>query len=125
MKRSAPISQKLDGCGSRFTHPQFPSFFSWGISIESALSIGIAKHVLLAVAIILAVGTFSGLLAQKLKVPDMVVFLLVGMQIGSGMLGLINIKTDSALNQIVLIFNSSYILFDGGASLRLNVLKEV
>jgi cell volume regulation protein A len=39
--------------------------------------------------------------------------------------GVIDIKTDSALNQLVLIFGACYILFDGGASLRLRVLKEV
>jgi cell volume regulation protein A len=93
--------------------------------MESSLSIEIAKHVLMTVGIILAVGTFSGLLAQKLKVPDVVVFLLVGMLIGTDMLGLVDVKADSALNQIVLIFGSCYILFDGGATLRLKVLKEV
>ena len=38
---------------------------------------------------------------------------------------LVDIKADSALNQIILLFGASYILFDGGASLRLNVLKQV
>jgi cell volume regulation protein A len=38
---------------------------------------------------------------------------------------LIDIKADSALNQIILLFGSSYILFDGGASLRFAVLKQV
>src|SRR5260370_23108630 len=41
------------------------------------------------------------------------------------MLGLIHIRADSALNQIILLFGASYILFDGGASLRLEVLKQV
>jgi potassium/hydrogen antiporter len=45
--------------------------------------------------------------------------------IGPQALGLIDFKADSALNQIVLLFGASYILFDGGASLRLRVLKEV
>jgi cell volume regulation protein A len=52
-------------------------------------------------------------------------FLIVGMLIGPEMLGLINIKADSALNQIILLFGASYILFDGGASLRFSVLKQV
>ena len=38
---------------------------------------------------------------------------------------MIDIKADSALNQIILLFGASYILFDGGASLRFNVLKQV
>ena len=41
------------------------------------------------------------------------------------MLGLIDIKADSALYQIILLFGASYILFDGGASLRFDVLKRV
>jgi cell volume regulation protein A len=93
--------------------------------VETSISIELAKHVLLAFGLILAAGTLSGLLAQKIKVPDVVVFLLVGMLLGPGVSGLIDIKADSALNQIVLIFGSCYILFDGGASLRLKVLKEV
>ena len=47
------------------------------------------------------------------------------MLIGPDALGLINIKADSALNQTILLFGASYILFDGGASLRLDVLKQV
>jgi potassium/hydrogen antiporter len=37
----------------------------------------------------------------------------------------VDIKADSALNQIILLFGASYILFDGGASLRFSVLKQV
>ena len=40
-------------------------------------------------------------------------------------MGLINIGADSALNQTILLFGASYILFDGGASLRLDVLRQV
>ena len=52
-------------------------------------------------------------------------FLLAGIVIGPQALGLFHIKADSALNQIILLFGASYILFDGGASLRLGVLKQV
>lgn len=93
--------------------------------MESSPSIDLAKHVLLLFGIILAIGTASGLLARKLRVPDVVVFLLVGMLLGPGMIGWVDIKANSALNQLILIFGSCYILFDGGASLRLKVLKEV
>src|ERR1700692_2420255 len=75
--------------------------------------------------LILAIGTVTGLLAQKIRIPDVAVFLVVGMLIGPEVLGLIDIKADSALNQIILLFGASYILFDGGASLRFNVLKQV
>jgi cell volume regulation protein A len=75
--------------------------------------------------IILAVGTGSAVLARKLKIPDVAVFLLIGMLLGPGVAGVVSIKADSALNQIILLFGASYILFDGGASLRFDVLKQV
>ncbi len=93
--------------------------------MEASASIEIAKHVLLACGIVLAAAVLAGLAAQKLKVPDVVVFLVVGILLGPEALGLVNIRADSALNQIILIFGSCYILFDGGASLRFKVLKEV
>jgi cell volume regulation protein A len=93
--------------------------------LEATASIEIAKQTLLSCGLILAIGTITGLLAQKIKIPDIAVFLIVGMVIGPAVLGLIDIKADSALNQIILLFGASYILFDGGASLRFNVLKQV
>ena len=75
--------------------------------------------------VILAIGTLTGLFAQKIKIPDVALFLIVGMLIGPEVTGLVNIKADSALNQIILLFGASYILFDGGASLRFEVLKQV
>jgi potassium/hydrogen antiporter len=93
--------------------------------LETSASIEIAKHTLLAGGLILAIGIITSLLAQKIRVPDVAVFLIVGMAIGPEMLGLINIRADSALNQIILLFGASYILFDGGASLRFAVLKQV
>ncbi|HXL49869.1 MAG TPA: cation:proton antiporter [Xanthobacteraceae bacterium] len=88
-------------------------------------SIEIAKHTLLSGGLILAIGTITGLLAQKINIPDVAAFPIVGMVIGPQGLGLINIQPDSALNQIILLFGASYILFDGGASLRFKILKQV
>jgi cell volume regulation protein A len=93
--------------------------------LETTASIEIARHTLLACGLILAVGTLAGLLAQKIRIPDVAVFLVAGIAIGPHALGLIDIKAGSALNQIILLFGASYILFDGGAVLRLEVLKQV
>ena len=46
--------------------------------MEPGGSAELAKQVLLAFGLILLTGTLSGFLAQKLKVPDVVVFLLAG-----------------------------------------------
>ena len=93
--------------------------------MEASASIEIAKHTLLSCGLILAIGTLTALLAQKVKIPDVALFLIAGILIGPAALGLIDIKADSALNQIILLFGASYILFDGGASLRFKVLKQV
>jgi cell volume regulation protein A len=93
--------------------------------VDPSASIEIAKHTLLSCGFILAVGTLTGLLAQKIGIPDVVIFLVTGIAIGPQALRLIDIGADSALNQIVLLFGASYILFDGGASLRFSVLKRV
>jgi cell volume regulation protein A len=93
--------------------------------VESSASIEIAKHTLMSCGLVLAIGTLIGLLAQKIRVPDVALFLLAGMAVGPHALGLVDIKADAALNQIILLFGASYILFDGGATLRLAVLRRV
>jgi cell volume regulation protein A len=101
------------------------NFFKETTSLEASASIEIAKHTLLSCGLILAIGTLTALVARKVRIPDVALFLVAGMGIGPAALGLIDIKADSALNQVILLFGASYILFDGGASLRFNVLKQV
>jgi cell volume regulation protein A len=93
--------------------------------LEQSAAVEVAKHTLMSAGLILAVGTVTGLVAQRAKIPDVALFLVVGMLIGPAVLGLIDIKADSALYQILLLFGASYILFDGGASLRFHVMKQV
>ncbi|MGC2078182.1 MAG: sodium:proton antiporter [Xanthobacteraceae bacterium] len=93
--------------------------------MEHSASVEVAKQTLMSGGLVLAIGTISGLLAQKAKIPDVAVFLLAGMLIGPQALGVIDIKADSALYQILLLFGASYILFDGGASLRFQVMKQI
>ncbi len=84
-----------------------------------------AKELLFLLGMILGVGMLTGFIARLLKVPDVVMFLLAGVALGGAGLGVIDVKVDSTLNQLLLIFGSCYILFDGGASVRLSVLKGV
>src|SRR5580692_4071043 len=93
--------------------------------METSASIEIARHTLLSCGLILAVGTLAALLAQKIRIPDIAVFLLAGIAVGPHALGFVHIPAGSALNQIILLFGASYILFDGGATLRFAVLKQV
>ena len=93
--------------------------------MNSPASIELAKHLLHVVAAILAAGTLSSFVARRIQVPDVAVFLLVGMLLGPAALNIVDIRADSTANQLILTFGACYILFDGGASLRLNVLKQV
>jgi len=90
-----------------------------------AASIEVAKHLLYTVGAILLFGIASSLVSRKTRVPDVAVFLLVGIALGAGALGIVHVGAGSVANQLLLLFGSCYILFDGGASLRLRVLKEV
>jgi len=92
--------------------------------MESA-AIHSAKHILLMIGIILGAGSLTSILAQKFRVPDVVLFLLIGIGLGPELAGVIDVRADSAFNQLILIFGSCYILFDGGAGLRLSILKKV
>ncbi|HEY6873232.1 MAG TPA: sodium:proton antiporter [Geobacteraceae bacterium] len=84
-----------------------------------------AKHLLLMIGTILAAGLLSGFTAKKLNIPDVAIFLLVGIFLGPELAGVISVGADSTFDQLILVFGSCYILFDGGASLKLSVLKEV
>lgn len=93
--------------------------------MNSASSIDVAQHTLLVFAVILGAGAITSFIADKLRIPDIVLFMLAGIVLGPSMAGAIDVSATSALNQIILIFGASYILFDGGATLRFSVLKEV
>lgn len=93
-------------------------------AIES-ITVETAKHWLLIFAVILGAGMVVGRLAQLLRMPDVVLFLSVGIVMGPSVLGWLYVPGQSAVNQLILIFGASYILFDGGASLNFRVLRGV
>ncbi|MBI3660111.1 sodium:proton antiporter [Candidatus Acetothermia bacterium] len=88
-------------------------------------SVEVAKHWLFILAIVLTTGMVVGRIAQFLRVPDVVLFLLAGIAIGPSVLSWISVPSESTVNQLILVFGASYILFDGGASLSFRVLKSV
>ena len=87
--------------------------------------IAVAQHVLLVGAVVLLAGSLCGMLARRIGVPDIVLYLLAGVVLGPSLGHVIDVPADSALGQFVLLFGASYILFDGGATLRFAVLREV
>jgi cell volume regulation protein A len=84
-----------------------------------------AQHFLLICAIVLGAGAAAAYIAERLRIPDVVLFLLAGLGLGPAGVGLIDIGVGSTANQLIVLFGASYILFDGGALMRLAVLKKV
>jgi len=93
--------------------------------MADASSLDIASRALMDSGVIIASGALAAVIAKRISVPDIVLFLLVGMALGPQALGLLNVGADSVMNQFILAFGAAYILFDGGATLRFHVLKEI
>ena len=88
-------------------------------------SVAIAKQDLLYVAIIILAGLIGGVLAKKVKVPDIVQFLLIGIVLGPAVTGLVRVPAESTMNQLILTMGACYLLFEGGATLRFAILKQI
>ncbi|HET7923180.1 MAG TPA: cation:proton antiporter, partial [Gammaproteobacteria bacterium] len=95
------------------------------LTLETATALEAAKHVLLLAGVVLCAGTLCGFVAQRSRIPDIVLYLVAGIVLGPTLTGVINVPAESALSQMILIFGASYILFDGGVNLRLAVLKRI
>lgn len=88
-------------------------------------SLDLAKLDLMYVGIIIFTGLLGGVLAKKIKVPDIVLFLLIGIVLGPTIGGILHVPADSTMNQLILTIGACYLLFEGGATLRFAVLKEI
>ncbi|HZP13643.1 MAG TPA: cation:proton antiporter [Nevskiaceae bacterium] len=84
-----------------------------------------AKDLLGQFTIAVAAGAIGSAIARRLRIPDVAVFLLIGIALGPQLLDWLHIGAESMINQLVLVFGASFILFDGGAGLRFAVLREV
>jgi cell volume regulation protein A len=93
--------------------------------MDPSSSIDIARNTLALCGLVLAIGTLAAFVAQRIRIPDVAIFLLAGIAIGPHGLALAHVRADSALNQVILLFGASYILFDGGASVQLAILRRV
>ena len=85
----------------------------------------LASKALMDAGVILATGAIAAVVAKRISVPDIVLFLLAGMLLGPQAAGLLDVPSASVMNQFILLFGAAYILFDGGTTLRFHVLKEI
>jgi cell volume regulation protein A len=84
-----------------------------------------AQDVIETVAILLGVGLVSKLVADLVRVPQMLVLLAAGALIGPAGLDAIDVPLDSLGAQLVLTVGVSFILFHGGLQLSARILERV
>ncbi|MCL6515311.1 sodium:proton antiporter [Alicyclobacillus sp.] len=85
----------------------------------------LAQSFLSTLLIIFVFGTLGGKVAERLHIPDVVVYVVVGILIGPPVFELIDIDPRSVLYQVILISGASFILFHGGMVTRLSTLRRV
>lgn len=88
-------------------------------------AIHVAHNVLISFAILFAAGALAGKAAEVIKIPDVVLYLLIGILIGPPVLNFIDIPQESALNQLMLVLGAAFLLFHGGTGVSFKILKDV
>ncbi len=79
---------------------------------------------ILAAGALLTLGILAALLAGRVRVPGLVLFLMLGMLVGSDGLGLIDF-TDAELTQTIGVIALSLILFEGGLAAGWSEIRPV
>lgn len=78
-----------------------------------------------ALVIIFVGGLIVGKLSEKPRIPDVAAYLVYGIIIGPSVLDLLSEPSQSNVNQFILNFGATLILFEGGRGVSLSVLKRV
>jgi potassium/hydrogen antiporter len=84
-----------------------------------------ARDVIETLALLLAAGLVSEVVARLLRVPRMVVLVAAGALLGPDVAGLLEVPLDSIGVQLLLTLGVSLILFYGGLGLSFSVLRPV
>lgn len=87
-------------------------------------TIMMAQEILSNVLIILLIGTIGGRFAEAIRIPDVVIYILIGLMIGPIGLGVVDIKANSLFQQVIILFGASFILYHGGTLTQFRVIKK-
>lgn len=77
------------------------------------------------ITLVLIVGLIAIKLSEWIKIPDVAMFMIVGILLGPSVLNFIRIPNDSVANQFIITLGSILILFEGGRAIHVSVLKKV
>lgn len=84
-----------------------------------------ANELLLLLGAVGVVGIIGGWISKKIKIPDVVIYLILGILVGPIFFNLINISSMPVVNELILSFGSAFILYEGGREIKLKVLSKV
>jgi NhaP-type Na+/H+ or K+/H+ antiporter len=76
-------------------------------------------------AIVIVSGVIAIKLSHKLRIPDTILFILIGIIIGPEVSGLVSFQRFPEANQFIFIFGAAYIFYIGGREVNLKVLNRV
>jgi cell volume regulation protein A len=85
----------------------------------------VTRDVILTVGLLLAAGLAARVLAEALRVPEIVMLIAMGALLGPSALDVLDVPLDSLGAQLLFTFGVSSILFYGGLNLSLTVLRGV
>ncbi|MBS1190957.1 MAG: Sodium/hydrogen exchanger [Rhodocyclaceae bacterium] len=93
--------------------------------MEGSASVVHAMFILKTLVFLLGGGLAALWVSRKLRIPDIAIYLLLGILVGPSALGMIQLPADSTTNQLLLTFGAATLLFEGGMSIQFSVLNRV
>lgn len=93
--------------------------------METSIHTIACNNLLIIFAIVALTGIVCSKLSERIKIPDVVLFLIAGMILGPSFLKFVDISQYEVENQLILTFGSAFILYLGGKEISLKVLKKV
>ncbi|MEG0050589.1 MAG: cation:proton antiporter [Terrisporobacter sp.] len=93
--------------------------------METSIHTIACNNLLILFATIAITGIICSKASELMRIPDVVLFLVVGIFLGPSVLNMVDIGQFQVENQLILTFGSAFILYLGGKEVSLKVLKNV
>ncbi len=90
-----------------------------------ATVMSIVQRELYMITMVFLFGLMAMKLAERIKIPDVALFMIIGIILGPSVFNLITVPNDSVFYQFIIVLGSILILFEGGTAIRFSVLKKV
>lgn len=85
----------------------------------------VVQHELYMITMVFLFGLIAIKAAERIKIPDVALFMIVGIMLGPSVLNLITAPIDSVSYQFIIVIGSILILFEGGRAIQFSILKRV